>query len=192
MSPRTEGPSAGGPHPSPLQEGAARPAVLRPASPQDAGRLRAPGGGGRHDDHGEEARPQVRLHLCAVPLQPPASPRVAHAAERVLEPALACSCPTPHCPLPAGTLVCGGAAAPLQRLAGGPGEAAGLVLGKGGGSVTWVTPCFGLAGAPWSASVQLKAWAGQDSARRVLPRMPPSLQPAWFSSSLPPRHALAY
>lgn len=135
MSPRTEGPSAGGPHPSPLQEGAARPAVLRPASPQDAGRLRAPGGGGRHDDHGEEARPQVRLHLCAVPLQPPASPRVAHAAERVLEPALACSCPTPHCPLPAGTLVCGGAAAPLQRLAGGPGEAAGLVLGKRGGGI---------------------------------------------------------
>lgn len=62
--------------------------VLRAVSLQDAGGLRAPGGGGRHDDYGEEARFQVCLHLRAVPLQPPASPRVAHAAERVLEPAL--------------------------------------------------------------------------------------------------------
>lgn len=54
-------------------------------SPQDAGGLRAPGGGGGHDDHGQEARPQVRLHLCAVALQPPAAPRAAPARQECLD-----------------------------------------------------------------------------------------------------------
>ncbi|XP_049661197.1 smoothelin isoform X4 [Accipiter gentilis] len=80
----------------------------------DAGGLRAPGGGGRHDDHGEEAGLQVRLHLRAVPLQPPASPRVAHAAERVLEPALPAAPPPPALRAAGGQ----GSCLPLER----PGE----------------------------------------------------------------------
>lgn len=63
-----------GPPSQPLRWGRLPRAVLRAASLQDAGGLRAPGGGGRHDDHGEEARLEVCLHLRAVPLQPPASP----------------------------------------------------------------------------------------------------------------------
>lgn len=41
---------------------------------QDAGGLCTLGGGGGHDDHGQKARPQVRLHLCAIAVQPPAAP----------------------------------------------------------------------------------------------------------------------
>lgn len=53
-------------------------------SRQDAGGLRTPGGGGRHDDHGQEARPQVRFHLRAIALQPPAAPRAAPARQECL------------------------------------------------------------------------------------------------------------
>lgn len=53
-------------------------------SRQDAGGLRTPGGGGGHDDHGQEARPQVRFHLRAVALQPPAAPRAAPARQECL------------------------------------------------------------------------------------------------------------
>lgn len=98
----------------PLWRGRLPRAVLRAVSLQDAGGLRAPGGGGRHDDHGEEAGLQVRLHLCAVPLQPPASPRVAHAAERVLEPALPTAPPPPALRAAGGQ----GSCLPLER----PGE----------------------------------------------------------------------
>lgn len=39
---------------------------------QGEGRLRPADRGGRHDDHGPQAGPHVRLHLRPVPLQPPA------------------------------------------------------------------------------------------------------------------------
>lgn len=39
---------------------------------QSEGRLWPADRGGRHDDHGPQTRPHVRLHLCPVPIQPPA------------------------------------------------------------------------------------------------------------------------
>lgn len=77
-----------------------------PPSSQDAGGLRPPGGCGGHDDHGQEARPQVRLHLCAVAVQPPAAPRAAPAWQECLasQPAWPArgklSPPSRHPPLP--------------------------------------------------------------------------------------------
>lgn len=82
----------------------------------------------------------------------------------------------------------------MERLAAGAERLWGWRWTKRGGS--WVTHCFGLAGAPQSASAsagcQLNVWAGQNGARRVLPRMPPSLQPAWLSSPLPCSSVLSY
>ncbi|XP_072456006.1 smoothelin isoform X4 [Notamacropus eugenii] len=62
-----------------------------------AGGLCAPGGCGRHDDHGQEAGPQVCLHLRAVPLQPPETSRATFTTKRTL----GCPRPLPACVHPA-------------------------------------------------------------------------------------------
>ncbi|XP_071619793.1 smoothelin isoform X4 [Heliangelus exortis] len=126
-----------------LQQGSLPRAVLRAASPQDAGGLCAPGGGGRHDDHGEEARRQVRLHLRAVPLQPPASSRVAHATERVLEPALPAPLPPPVLRAAGGQESC----LPQEGSGGScrtsTGDGGALILGHPVPLSCWSSPCPG-------------------------------------------------
>lgn len=54
------------------------PGVSCPHAPQDLRQLHAPGGGGGHDDHGQQARLQMCLHLRPVPGQPPAPIRDVH------------------------------------------------------------------------------------------------------------------
>lgn len=48
------------------------PGVSCPPAPQDLRQLHAPTGGGGHDDHGQQARLQMCLHLRPVPGQPSA------------------------------------------------------------------------------------------------------------------------
>lgn len=54
------------------------PGVSCPHAPQDLRQLHALVGGGRHDDHGQQARLQMCLHLRPVPGQPPAPIRDVH------------------------------------------------------------------------------------------------------------------
>lgn len=54
------------------------PGISCPHAPQDLRQLHAPAGGGRHDDHGQQARLQMCLHLRPVPGQPPAPIRDVH------------------------------------------------------------------------------------------------------------------